>query len=432
MKTSRLVRKKAQKRTADSEPKTFSGFISGNHAAARKSFTFLSLFSGAGIGDLGFTLAGGRCVGACEVDENRRAVHIENHGVPVWADIRQESAAIISAFTTSRPDVIVATPPCQSFSTANSGRGMRLDPVHALRDRRNTLFFDALRVINALKPKVAVFENVPNFLERLVTGEQGEVAKPVKQWLSEALSDYHESSTVGCFSILGVPQRRKRAICVFVRKDLAEIDDCAPISDWSRWPGKLIRSPRTVRSALRGVRVLDGRSLETSIDGTDYLHSVPAYNDVHYSWISSIPPFSGGSAWENSCESCGSESCPVGQVQCDQCGASLLNRPHVVDSGGVRPIRGFKTSYRRMLPDEVAPTITTSSGHFSSDIKIHFSENRVLSPRECARLQTIPDSFSWPIAQRYKKNYLVREMIGEAVPPLVFYRLGMAIGKILK
>lgn len=103
-----------------------------------------------------------------------------------------------------------------------------------------------------------------------------------------------------------------------------------------------------------------------------------------------------------------------------------------LDNGKIRPIKGFKTSYKRMMPNALAPTVTTSSGTFSSDNKIHPSENRVLSPRECARLQTIPDAFVWPNEIIYKKAHLTREMIGEAVPPIVTFRLGLTISKLLK
>ncbi|WP_395551645.1 DNA cytosine methyltransferase, partial [Pseudomonas aeruginosa] len=61
-------------------------------------------------------------------------------------------------------DLIIATPPCQSFSTANSRRGLRDDAEHAKGDERNSLFFEALYIIRELNPSFVLFENVPNFL----------------------------------------------------------------------------------------------------------------------------------------------------------------------------------------------------------------------------------------------------------------------------
>ncbi|MCY4223338.1 MAG: DNA cytosine methyltransferase [Bacteroidetes bacterium] len=78
----------------------------------------------------------------------------------------------------------------------------------------------------------------------------------------------------------------------------------------------------------------------------------------------------------------------------------------------------YKLAYRRMSPDEPASTITTASGHIGSDRTLHPWENRVLSPAECAHLQTFPSDFKWGNAIDRWGHSPVRQMIGEAVPPL--------------
>ena len=79
-----------------------------------------------------------------------------------------------------------------------------------------------------------------------------------------------------------------------------------------------------------------------------------------------------------------------------------------------------------MHSDRPASTITTASGHVGSDLTIHPFENRLLSAQECACLQTFPAEFCWGDALSKWGHTLVREMIGEAVPPL-FTRLHGAI-----
>lgn len=406
---------------------TFKSFLT-DAVPKGKKFSFASLFSGAGIGDYGLIMSGATCVAACEIDSHRQLVHQQNIGGKLFGDLLVDSAAIVSLLKDKDLDLLVATPPCQSFSTANAARGMRHDHVHASKDARNHLFFHALSVAAKIKPRFIVFENVPNFHQKKVAHPtKGNVVGRVVDFMDSALSSYVAWHGTPCFSELGIPQRRKRALSIYVRKDVAlnlmlSPEELAPDS----WPGAPTRAPRNICRALKqGLASARSRKKDA-----DLLHTWPDYSSTHKAWISAIPKNSGLSAWTNSCETCGDADTPWGELRCVACGSTILSRPHVAEGDGkIRPIKGFKTSYRRMSPDEISPTITTASGQFSSDLKLHPSEDRVLSPRECAILQTIPYSFNWPAIPRQKRAYLFREMVGEAVPCLVTYRLGLAVGE---
>ena len=104
-------------------------------------------------------------------------------------------------------------------------------------------------------------------------------------------------------------------------------------------------------------------------------------------------------------------------------------------NGQSRLIKGFKTSYRRMQWDKPASTLTMNSGVISSDMKGHPEQNRVLSLREILILSTL-DHPQW--GQKYSFNgikfgrchpkggfsqKLVREVIGESIPPLAMSSL---------
>ena len=410
---------------------SYDSFVAGDVPKARKSFKFVSLFSGAGIGDYGLKMAGGKCLAACEIDPNRAAVHKQNIGAPVWGNIRADKDQLVASLKGHNVDLLIATPPCQSFSTSNAKRGLLEDPEHANRDERNNLFFEALEVARALNPKIVFFENVPNFLKRRIRASDGITIGRVEDYLYSSLGNYIGWSSVICFSELGVPQRRKRSIAIFVRKDvIAEGGGTFPTPE--NWPGKLASTPQSILDALQGLPEIDGVSDELAACPNDFLHQVPSYQPHHYSWINDIPAGSGKSAWENACTRCGDSSTPIFSVECSSCGNLMFNRPYVLNPDNtIRPIKGFKTSYKRMAANEIAPTITTATGHFSSDLKLHPIQNRVLSARECALLQTIPSTFEWPAEQRYRKGYLIREMIGEAVPPLVTYRLGRSVSRAL-
>src|SRR5437588_696600 len=82
-------------------------------------------------------------------------------------------------------------------------------------------------------------------------------------------------------------------------------------------------------------------------------------------------------------------------------------------------------------PDQPAATITTASGHLGSHRTIHPSENRVLSPQECANLQTFPPNFDWGDALEKWGHTNIRIMIGEAVPPLFTKQHGHVLRKLL-
>jgi DNA (cytosine-5)-methyltransferase 1 len=147
------------------------------------------------------------------------------------------------------------------------------------------------------------------------------------------------------------------------------------------------------------------------------MHAVPVWTEDRYRMVAAIPANSGHGAWANpDCLEC-REPAGAQAARCARCGAPLP-RPVVHENGEWRLVRGFRaSSYTRMHPDRPAATITTASGHVGSDHTIHPWENRLLSPRECQHLQTIPTDFDWGDALAKWGATNVRAMIGEAVPP---------------
>ena len=132
--------------------------------------------------------------------------------------------------------------------------------------------------------------------------------------------------------------------------------------------------------------------------------------------------------WINEqCSSCSATTSDVDAATCSACGEPLL-RPVVKENGSWRLVKGFHTSsYTRMKADAPASTITTASGHVGSDKTIHPWENRLLSPYECAYIQTLPSDFKWGDALQRWGHTNLREMIGEAVPPRFTEMHGLSI-----
>ncbi|AYY53236.1 TPA: DNA cytosine methyltransferase [Acinetobacter baumannii] len=389
------------------------------------SFNYVSLFSSAGISDFGLKLLGGNCLAACELDANRRLVHEENVPTRIFADIRAEKEDLIEYVLSQQTnvDLVFATPPCQSFSTANSRRGKLTDTNSATSDHRNFLFFEALEVCCKLKPKFIVIENVPNFGRRLLRNEHGTVGH-VEEFIDVILDDYVGQTFVKCVSEFGVPQSRKRSFSIYIRRDIAKTKKIHSKDIEFFVFNKPRDFPENIMDAIGHLPPLDSKSSETNTDPKDIFHHVPVLNDKHYSWIANIPPNSGKSAWSNACEHCRNTDTPMFEIKCKTCGKDIKIRPHVEETdGSVRSIKGFKTSYKRIHPEGLSSAITTNTNAFSSDNKLHPSQNRVLSVRECMLIQSIPKTFVWPQQVFYKSMHLVREMVGEALPPLVSYNL---------
>jgi DNA (cytosine-5)-methyltransferase 1 len=390
------------------------------------SFNYVSLFSSAGISDFGLTLLGGECLAACELNSNRRLVHEANNPAKVFGDIKSEKTELVEYVKSQRKeiDLVFATPPCQSFSTANSRRGKSGDVSGALKDARNFLFFDALDICCQLKPKFIIIENVPNFGRRLLHNEHGTVGH-VEEFINVILGDYIGHTFVKCVSEFGVPQSRKRSFSIYIRKDIASIKRIS-LKDIIKFDfHKPFDAPKNIMDAIGHLPDLDSKTKELCSDPNDIFHHVPVLSKKHYSWIQNIPKNSGRSAWLNACENCGDTNTPIFNSKCCVCGKDIKVRPHVEEkgSGNIRSIRGFKTSYKRIHPAGLSSAITTNTNAFSSDNKLHPSQNRVLSVRECILIQSIPQTFIWPEKIFHKSMHLVREMVGEALPPLVSYKI---------
>jgi site-specific DNA-cytosine methylase len=121
----------------------------------------IDLFSGgAGGWTLGLHRAGFRTVAACEVDPDRRAAYSANFpSVKVYDDVRTLTADRLRADGIGAIEVVAGSPPCQDISEANAtGKGID--------GERSGLFWEYLRLVQELRPRWALAENVPRFRSR--------------------------------------------------------------------------------------------------------------------------------------------------------------------------------------------------------------------------------------------------------------------------
>ncbi len=404
----------------------------------------VSLFTNCGAGDVGFGRAGFGFEVLAEIDRHRLAVAALN--LPgaslILGDLRETWPDVVAAYRDRRDQeplaLLAACPPCQGLSTANARRGMGQDADSGSQDTRNLLVVPIAEVAIALAPRIIVVENVRAFLTRKVrhpnTGEGVSAAVLLISLLQE---EYVAFPLVSDLADYGVPQTRVRSFITFVRRGEA----CLPLLHESGAVPYPIPThapdhggePLCLGDALDsfGLPALDASSVSSARSDRS-LHFVPVWSPEQYSMVAAIPAGSGASAWENDdCPECGSSGLPRDLACCPTCKARLL-RPQVVEDGRARLVGGFRrSSYRRLSPDRPAATITTSSNRIGSDRTIHPFENRVLSPLECQKLQTLPEDFEWGEVHKQSRSGLVREMVGEAVPPLFTEAHGRVLTELL-
>lgn len=403
----------------------------------------VSLFSGAGLSDIGYELAGFQFVVQAEKDPRRASLCSANfpEAASIVGQIGKTWREVASVYRAKKPEdrlaLLSVTPPCQGLSSSNPSRGKVSD--HTTSDGRNLLLLDALDLIKELEPKLVVVENVPQVLHRMVKADgDEEPGKLVDIFQSALCSTYRVFSTVVQMANYGIPQDRRRAVLVAVHNgepglQLLARESSLPIPrpSHSQSSQGSSKSWVTLEKWLTAMRypTLDAQSLGTARDPSDQLHFVPHYGDDRYLMVADIPPRSGQNAYQNSlCHKCGHNDVPKNAANCPKCSSLMRNKPYMRDvAGHYRLIKGFDSSYRRMHPDRPAPTVTTASSHLGSDYKIHPWENRVLSIRECADLQTVPRFYHWEWVFDHHQTYLAREVIGEALPPMFTYLHGQIL-----
>lgn len=391
----------------------------------------VSLFSNCGAGDVGFSGAGFRFRVMAEIVEDRLDValrnHLDVHGIP--GDLTKTWREVVKRWRLlhgdAAPALVAACPPCQGMSTARSGRGPEDDPDVGSRDERNLLVLPISHITKALAPTFVVVENVTAFLRRRVRDpESGEGISAALLLVRLLADEYDVHPFLTDLADYGVPQRRKRSFLTFVQRasPAAEVlrrRGRAPYPIPSHAPdrgGDHIRLDTAL--AEFGLPPLDGEDVTSARDPERPHHFVPVWPMHRHRMVAAIPPGSGAGAWENSeCPGCGTVETDAETAECPDCGEPLL-RPVVLEEGRPRLVRGFRrASYRRMEPARPAATITTASGRIGGSRTIHPFENRVMSPLECALLQTIPADFNWGDILEKRGVSELRAMIGEAVPP---------------
>jgi DNA (cytosine-5)-methyltransferase 1 len=431
----------------------------------RKPRKAVSLFSGAGIGDLGYRAAGFDFLSMTEVEPERAALSRLNFpsAKMFTEDVTAAKEAIVAhaeeELAGAELDLITCTAPCQGMSKNGQGtllKNIREGKRPAL-DPRNRLILPALDIIHMLQPKWVVFENVIEMRNTVIEDHQRAL-----RHILDILFDRLNGKYDGCaydveFADYGIPQRRQRLITVLTRDKSAvtvfrEGFSLIPAPTHAKTSKAALTRWVSVTDAIKDFPPLDGLDERSAIHPTVPFHRVPVLDPKKYEWIRHTKP--GKSAFDNQCISpgCGFQGNATHGAShddeginrahrdtpllCERCG-SLLPRPYTETAEGIRLMSGYTSAYKRMDGSLPAPALTRNLSYPCSDQKLHPTQNRVLSLAEAMRIHTLDRyDYKWgPLAIEQGKGKrrsvapdgLIRLVIGESVPPLFFELLGKHI-----
>lgn len=398
---------------------------------------FIDLFSGCGGLSLGLSKAG--WTGVFAVEKNSDAfqtfTHNFNHKKALkfeWPEWLPQIAISTSELLENHReelkklegeiDLIAGGPPCQGFSFA--GRRQVDDP-------RNKLKNEYLEIVDIIRPKFLVFENVKGFTAKFRgTENQSHSDQVIDQLRNLNWGGYHTFSSVLNASIFGVPQPRPRFILVAVRSDLirkgVEIND--PMKNIEQFAASFRRQKKlngheiSVKEAISDLEVFaSGTQNSTDTQGFQQIaYGTEIHSEFQRLMRRGLPAGKAANSLRlarHRPETLSRfseilETCPKGK--------SLPKEFR--EKNNIK-----KQCFTPLHPDQLSKTITTLP-----DDLLHYSEPRILTVRECARLQTFPDWFEFlgkytTGGPRRKEECPRYTQVGNAVPPLMAEALGTLI-----
>lgn len=329
--------------------------------------TAIDLFAGCGGVTQGLKKAGFRVLAAIELDDLAARTYRLNHPsvTIIKRDIRRISARQLLdtlALSPGQLDLIAACPPCQGFSSLTTRNGAKRN-----RNRDNHLVLEICRFVNVLRPRFLILENVPGLLR---SSHMRRLRKRLRR------CGYASTARVLNVASFGVPQRRRRLV-------LLAKQGSAPTLVSPK------RKPRTVHDAI-GHLCSPGRS-------RDSMHNYRVSLSKKVRTIIRLTPKNGGS-------------------RCDVPAKFRLDCH--------RDKIGYSDVYGRMYWSAPSPTITSGCINPSKGRFIHPSQNRPITLREAALLQSFPRHYRFDAS---RGRYAIALMIGNAMPPDFIQCHAMAI-----
>ncbi|OPG31405.1 DNA (cytosine-5-)-methyltransferase [Helicobacter pylori] len=422
-----------------------------------KTLTYVSLFSGAGVGCYGLLEEGFECVATNEILEKRLNIQRINRKCKldesyISGDIKKPETKekilkqigfYSKKFGNDRVDLVVATPPCQGMSVANHKK--KNDEI-----KRNSLVVESIDLIKQIKPRFFILENVPSFYKTGCIDKNDnllEIGSMIEQNLS---GDYMLYDEVINFKNFGANSSRTRTLVIGVCKEFKDFTSALEF-----FPD--FKQEKTLKEVIGSLKPLTWGEY----DSTDFYHSFRTYPKHMQEWIKDLKE--GQSAFENVQDAisdlaylCSNsnegafESDYLNPIQSNYQALMRKDSPKLYNHQATnhsqaaleklklinkeqgkeclpKNLHGkqqFKSTWGRLNWNKISPTIDTRFDTPSNGTNSHPELHRSITPREAARIQSFSDDYIF-----YGNKTSVCKQIGNAVPPLLALALGKAILK---
>ncbi len=382
-----------------------------------KTFTFVDLFAGVGgfsqgflrvkEAGLPFNFAPKLLV---DLDETAGLSFKKNFPyIPFWVQdlykVEGEQILGLTKMKRGELDFLIGGPPCQGFST----NGKRW-----LEDNRNKLMRHFVEIAQAIQPKCVIIENVPTALSAW--------QKIFDDEIQEAFSGYTVNTAVLNASAFGVPQIRKRAFIVAFRNDLGvskfdfphgeydAIEAAANLHNETKSNLNFVSVEEAIGDlpALKAGKVLEG-------DKTFYRHAPPTTSDYQKARRAGSIRISNHSARAHSEKFLEK----ISIIKPGEGNSTLPDEERFSDNY-------FSQAYARLHEKGIGFTVTAHFRNPGSGRFTHYRDNRSITVREAARLQSFDDKICFHATEADQERH-----VGNAVPPLLAEALAKHFGKII-
>ena len=345
-------------------------------APSRVLGSVVDVFCGIGGLSHGFVQEGFDLCAGIDIDASCRYAYERNNGAHfVERSVEDLTASDINPlFTKGQPRILVGCAPCQPFSTYSQNRT----------DAKWRLLAEFARLVRDVQPDVVSMENVP----RLMSFHGGKLFEDFLAMLGQ--EGYAVWSNVVDCAGYGVPQIRKRLVVLASRLGAIELQPPTHAPD----------AHQTVRDAIAGLPSIAAGEQ----DAEDPLHYASRLSPTNLARIQAAKPGSSWSDWN----------------------PALVAKCHQRRTG-----RWYGSVYGRMRWDAPAPTITTQCNGFGNGRFGHPEQDRAISLREAALLQTFPHGYEFfDPTQRWFVSAAAR-WIGNAVPVALARAVARSVARAL-
>jgi DNA (cytosine-5)-methyltransferase 1 len=338
----------------------------------------IDFFCGAGGTSLGFAALNSvipafKMLGGCDINKVSATTYSHNYGTPIVNEditrLAYEEGALESfleyiGYDKTKPTILIGCAPCQGFSSHRKKHWNEEDDI------RNSLIMAFAEIVKRMRPDVIVMENVPEFL-----------SKKYWKYFSAAKAcyeqcDYIIKNNIYNAASFGVAQERFRSIIIGMKKEFLLPEGHLKPFEY-----------RTVRDAISYLPpVLAGAACPN-----DPMHRSASHKESTLEVIRQVP-HNGG------------------------------NRPIGVGPACLDKTKGFSDVYGRLFWDKPSITITHYARNPASGRYTHPEQDRGLTAREAAILQSFPNGFEFT-----GKSDDIYRQIGEAVPPMLSSAIAVKI-----